>query len=358
MSNFHGVAEESNAEITAVCDIWAKNLDRGAKQVQEWWGKEPRKCRHLDEILALKDLDGLIVATADFQHAKMLAQTVRAGKDIYCEKPMANDLHDGKDALKAVEETGRIVQIGTQRRSEGIWPAAAEMIRSGILGTISKVECEWNYFGPRWRRDDVDEVKEQDTDWKAFLMGKKYRPWDPHQYMEWRLYKDFSGGIPDQWMSHIIDVVHLLTGEQFPKSVVAHGGTYVWKDGRENGDTFHALLEYPKGFLVSYSTKFGNSAGDGMKIYGTNGTLDCNTWKITGEGGGGDGKIKEEIVIQPQPNVSHMKNWLDCVRSRKPTNADIHAGYSHALAIIMATRALHSGKKVSYDPVKQEMHEA
>ena len=356
MGDFHKAADAANAEITAVCDIWTVNQDRGAKMVKDWWGKEPRRFRNLEDMLALDDLDGVIVATADFQHARMLAQAVKAGKDVYCEKPMANDLEDAENALKAVTDSGRVVQIGTQRRSDGTHAAAAELMKSGVLGTICKVDVSWNYYGARWRRGDLNEVKEQDVDWKRFLMGKRYRPFDPHQYMEWRLFRDFSSGIPDQWMSHMIDVVHWLTGEQFPSSVVAHGGTYVWKDGRENGDTFQALLEYPKGFLASYSTTFGNDAGNSTKIYGTKGMLDCDTWKCTGSGGG-DQKITEEIAIKALPSVSHMGNWLDCMRSRKQPNASILGAYSSSVAVIMATRALHSGTKVMYDPSTQEMDE-
>lgn len=351
------VSEQCNAEITAVCDIWKVNLERGAARVKEIWGVEPRKFRYIEDILELDDLDGVIIATADFQHAKMLTQAVRAGKDVYCEKPFANDLKDAKKALAAVKESKCVVQIGTQRRSDGAYPAAAKFVQNGGLGVLSKVEVSWNYFGARWRRSDVNEVTEADTDWKRFLMGKRYRPFDPHQYMEWRLYRDFSSGIPDQWMSHMIDVVHWITGEQYPLSAVAHGGVYVWKDGRENADTFHALLEYSKGFLCSYSTMFGNASPDVFKLYGTYGTLDCQTWTVTGEGGGGEKKWKEEIKIHPQPSENHMKNWLDCMRSRKTPNAHVETGYSHAVATIMATRALHSGRKVIYDPKEMEIRE-
>ncbi|MDI6827846.1 MAG: Gfo/Idh/MocA family oxidoreductase [Armatimonadota bacterium] len=355
-SDLFNVSKECNAEITAVCDIWTVNLERGAAKVKELWGTEPRKFRHIEDILALDDLDGVIIATADFQHAKMLVQAIKAGKDVYCEKPMANDMKDARNVLKAYRESKCIVQIGTQRRSEGVYAAAARFIQGGGLGTLSKVDVSWNYFGARWRRDDVNEVRKEDTDWKRFLMGKKYRPWDPHQYMEWRLFRDFSSGIPDQWLSHMIDVVHWMTGESYPTSVVAHGGVYVWKDGRENADTFQALLEYPKGFLVSYSTMFGNSSPDSFKFYGTNGTLDCRTWTVTGEGGGGEKKWKEEIKIKKEPNENHMKNWLDCMRTRKTPNASVEAGYSHSVASIMAARALWTGRKIVYDPKEMEIH--
>jgi len=355
LNDFQKAAKNSNAEITAVCDIWTRNLDACAKRVKDSGSPEPRKFRYMEQLLALKDVDAVIIATCDFQHAKMLAQAVRAGKDVYCEKPFANVLEEAKDALKAVEETGRIVQIGTQRRSEGKYQAAADFIRSGKLGVVSKVDCEWNYFGPRWRRDDVDQVKREDTNWRRFLMDKPYRAWDPHQYMEWRLFRDFSTGIPDQWMSHMIDLVHWIMDEEYPVSAVAMGGTYVWKDGRENGDTFQALLEYPKGFLCSYSTKFANSAGDHTVVYGTNGTLNVETSEVTGDGGGGDDKIKETIKLEKQPNVSHMQNWLDCIRSRKQPNATARMGYSHSVATLMAVHAVESGRKVIYDRDEMEI---
>ncbi len=355
LSDFQKAAKTSNAEITAVCDIWTRNLDACAARVKDWGSPEPRMFRYMEQLLALDDLDGVIIATCDFQHAKMLAQAVHAGKDVYCEKPFANTLDDARLTLKAVEDSGRVVQIGTQRRSEGKYQVAADFIRSGKLGTISKVESSWNYHGARWRRTDVNEVKREDTNWRRFLMDRPYRPWDPHQYMEWRLFRDFSTGIPDQWMSHMIDLVHWITGESFPKSVVAMGGVYVWKDGRENGDTFQALLEYPKGFLCSYSTKFGNSAGDHTMVYGTNGTLNVETLEVSGDGGGGEGKLKEAIKLDKLPNISHMQNWLDCVRSRKQPNAHVRTGFSSAVATIMSVDALESGKKAIYDPSEMEI---
>src|SRR5262249_26544980 len=125
----------------------------------------------------------------------------------------------------------------------------------------------------------------KDTDWKAFLMGRAERKFDPHQYLEFRLYHDFSTGMIDQWMTHMIDTVHMLTGATFPKSVVAHGGTYAWKDGRENGDTVRVLLDYPQGFLATYSSNLINGFGSGCRILAREGTLEYeNNWRLSGEG--------------------------------------------------------------------------
>ena len=129
----------------------------------------------------------------------------------------------------------------------------------------------------------MKQIREEDTDWRKWLLDKPYRPFDPRAYFEFRLYKDFSSGIADQWMTHGIDMVHYLLDDHFPKSVMAQGGVYVWHDGRENPDTFQALLEYPKGFLVSYSTSFGNDCDSSTRIMGKKATL----INIGGEGSRG-----------------------------------------------------------------------
>lgn len=372
--------KDLNMELVASCDIWNKARERGAAMIKGLMGgAEVAQWRNLEELCERDDVDALIIATADFQHAQHLAYAVRAGKDVYVEKPLANDLDDAKEALRAVQETRRVVQVGTQRRSEGSWPAAARFIASGALGKVSYIEQSWNYFGARWRRGDVEsEIREEDTDWKRFLLNRPYRPWNPHYYREFRLYWPFSSGIPCQWMSHSIDAIQWMMGDPYPRSCVAQGGVYVWRDGRENADTFHALLEYPSGYLVSYSTRFGNnsSLGAGPVIYGTNGRLDVPSLTATGDGGGGavtivertrephevridsSKKIGAVVRLQPEPSVSHMRNWMECIRSRQTPNADITAGYSHSVAVIMAIRALHSGRKTYFDAQSHTISEA
>ena len=153
-----------------------------------------------------------------------------AGKDCYCEKPMANELQEAKAARDAVLKHKRIAQIGTQHRSEPYQIAVRDFIKTGALGEVSKVEIVWNYHGPRWRgRSEVSQVREQDTDWRRWLLKKAPRPFDPRMYFEFRLYKDFSSGIADQWMSHGIDLIHYFLGDSFPKSVMASGGVFAWK---------------------------------------------------------------------------------------------------------------------------------
>ena len=247
--------------------------------------------QHPDELLAMKDVDAVFIATPEHSHSPMLKKAVEAGKHAYCEKPMGNVLEEVKAARDAVKKRNLVVQIGTQHRSEPYQLAAREVLRTGVLGDVSKYEIVWNYNGPRWRgRPEVKLIRPEDTDWKTWLMTKPDRPFDPQLYFEFRLYREFSSGIPDQWMSHGIDLVHFFMNETPPRSIVAHGGVFAWHDGRENPDTFQALVEYPT-FLVSYSTSFGNDCDSFSRIMGKKATLiniggeGSPRWKVVDEKG-------------------------------------------------------------------------
>src|SRR6266436_352613 len=270
-----------NAEMTVICDLWKLNREKAAATNAKYHGRAPRTFQYLEDVLALKDVDGVIISTPEHSHSPILKMTVEAGKDAYVEKPMGNVLADVKAARDVVLKSERIVQVGTQHRSEPYPKAARELVQTGVLGEVSKVEVVWNYHGPRWRgRAETKLIREEDTDWRKWLLTKPYRQFDPQVYCEFRLYKEFSSGIPDQWMSHGIDMVHWFLNDSFPRSVMAHGGIFAWPDGRENADTFHALLEYPKGFLVSYSTSFGNDSPSFTRYMGKKATL----MNIGGEG--------------------------------------------------------------------------
>ena len=143
----------------------------------------------------------------------------------------------------------RIIQVGTQHRSEPYPRAAHELVQTGVLGEVSKVEIVWNYHGPRWRgREETKLLREADTDWRKWLLTKPDRPFDPEVYCEFRLYKEFSSGIPDQWMSHATDIVHWFMNDNFPRSAVAHGGIFAWHDGRKIPIRFKLCWNIPKVF--------------------------------------------------------------------------------------------------------------
>ena len=373
------LSSSKNVEMTAVCDLWTHNQERAVAANQKIYGKAPRALRSPKELLALKDVDAVLISTPEHTHSPLLKLTMEAGKDCYCEKPMGNVLAEAKAARDAVRASKQIVQVGTQHRSEPYQIAARDVCRSGVLGDVSKYEIVWNYHGPRWRgRPEVKQIREADTDWGTWLMTKPARPFDPQLYFEFRLYKEFSSGIPDQWMSHGIDLCHFFLDEKFPVSVVAHGGIFAWHDGRQNADTFQALFVYPKGFLVSYATSFGNDSPSFTRIMGKSGTM-VNTggegsprWQFVTEVGTHEDDydvdkkraVKDILLpgdkgLPPQgmgdDDLSHMTNWFDCLRSRQQPNATVEHGFSHSVACMMATEAYWSGKRMYWDTATEQI---
>jgi predicted dehydrogenase len=400
----HLASQQLPVEVAAVCDLWSVAREERAAQVKKAFKLEPKQYQYSEQMLANKDIDAVLIATGDFQHAKLCKEVVRAGKDCYVEKPFANDLDEAKEARDAVKQSTQIVQMGTQHRSEAYQLAVRDIIRSGRIGKIVHIEQEWNVNQERWRFVPKDvgisremlmdtnmewkrwmnqrksRLREEDTDWRRWLLGRPYRPFDPHVYLEFRLYKEFSSGIFDQWLSHGCDLVHLWTDESYPESVVASGGIFVWPDGRENPDTCTAVATYPKGFLYTYKTTFGNSYRSFSRIQGRDGTIEnyggegASLFVVSKEGGRQEiesndagpvysavplvSPAREQAQVVHVPNAAvpnsvgpdddsavHMMNWIEAMRDRKQPNATVDHGFSHSMVCIMASHAYWSGKK-------------
>jgi predicted dehydrogenase len=370
-----------NAEMTVVCDLWKLKREKAAATNAKYYGRAPRSFQYMDEVFALKDVDAVIISTPEHAHSPILKMAVEAGKDAYVEKPMGNVLSEVKAARDAVLKSDRIVQVGTQHRSEPYQIAAHDFVQTGALGDISKIEIVWNYHGPRWRgREETKLIRDQDTDWKKWLLTKPYRPFDPQVYCEFRLYREFSGGIPDQWMSHAIDLVHWFMKDDFPKSAMAHGGIFAWHDGRENADTFQALFEYPKGFLVSYATSFGNDAPSSTRYMGKKATLT----NIGGEGSPRYQWVEEKGTHEDDSEIDkkraskfilpagqsgmppegiddrtleHMANWFECMRLRQQPHCTVRHGFAHSVANMMSTASYWTGRKQYWDASREEITE-
>ena len=380
---FLALAKEQNFEFVAVSDIWNMRRDAAVGFYKEK-GISIKAYRNNEELYEAKDTDAVMISTADFQHANHCKEAVEAGRDAYCEKPFAESMADARAAKQAVEKTEKIVQIGSQRRSTPNYIAANEYIKSGKFGKIVMVEMTWNVNQPgRWRRpNDVPKLREADTDWTRYQMNRPKAAFDPRKYLEFRLFWPYSSGIPGQWMAHQIDTVHWFTDIPHPRTVAANGGIYQWKDGRSNFDTMTAVMEYVNptdnsAFQVVYSSRFTNSAGGVKELYYSNGgMMNLDTNKITPEGGLEEREAKvmglKANLLAPfdlpgarvetsantggdPQTVAHVKNWMECVRSRNQPNANVVAGYNHSIACIMCTAALRTGEKASFDEVKQEV---
>lgn len=380
-------SKDLNFEIVAVSDIWDMRREAGQSHIGKLTGKPVDAVRNNDELYERKDIDAVIIATADFQHAQHGVEAVTSGRDAYVEKPLAHNMPDARAIRQAVHDSGRIVQIGTQRRSSPVYQAAYDYIRSGKFGEIVSVLMTWNVNQPgRWRRPKlVAGLREEQVDWKRFLLNNPPEPFDPRKYLEFRLFWPYSSGIPDQWMVHQIDTVHWFTGFPRPRSVVANGGIYFWHDGRKNWDTMTAVFDYgplddaSNGFQVVYSSRMTNEAGEVKELYYSNGgTLDLDKKTVSPEGGLSK-QYADEMGLQPNllPRISlldsapkiatsadtggdpdtsaNVRNWMECVRSRETPNANIEAGYQHSVALCMTIAAIQTGRRVTFDDTKQEV---
>src|SRR5262245_55203140 len=384
--------KEKNLGVIAVCDIWVHNRERAAADCKRRFGGDVKQVKYSEELLVMPELDGVMIATGDHQHAKLLAEVVKAGKDCYCEKPMAIDLEEAKLARTSVLGSKQVVQMGSQWVSDPYQIKVKEIIQSGKLGQITKIEQVWNDNGPRWhdpKDPDVAAIREQDTDWKRWLLGKPDTPFDPWKYFEFRIFRDYSGGITSQWLSHGIGLVHFYTGTAIPDSIVAHGGILAWPDIRQNPDTFQCLATYDAArFLYSYSSSYGNRFGDYTCIRGKEGTLYAQggegspRWFFVPEQTREDPfdrfeglaemvkKGKAQLITVPgregelppthqsDDSRPHLSNWIDCMRARNPkTNGHVETGFWHSVGTVMATRAYREGKKMFWDRKHEQIVE-
>ena len=383
---FQANCAKQNFDIVGVSDLWRLRREEAKATLEARLGHKVKTYLNNDQLYENKNIDAVIISTADFQHALHVAEAAENGKDAYVEKPFAETMADARKAKAAIEKAGTIVQVGSQRRSTPNYHAANDYIRSGKFGDIVMVEMTWNVNQPgRWRRPgDVARLRREDIDWNRYLMNRPWQDFDPRKYLEFRLFWPFSSGIPGQWMAHQIDTVHWFTGYNYPRSVAANGGIYLWNDGRTNYDTMTAVLDYGpadnpnKGFQVLYSSRFTNSAGGTKEIYYSNGgELNLDTNMVTENGyltegnaaamGMKENKLErfslaDNIKINTDANTGgdpmttlHMLNWMECVRSRKQPNANYMAGYYHSIACIMVTAALRTHEFTVFDPATQEV---
>ena len=378
--------KEMNFDIVSVSDLWKKRREEGQAFLKDKMGHDINAYRNNDELYASKTIDAVFISTADFQHARHCMEAVQAGMDVYCEKPFAETMEDNRAALKAVKASKSVVQIGSQRRSGSNYKAAADFIQQGKFGPITMVELIWNVNQPgRWRRPElVAQCREEDLDWNRFLMNRPKEAFDPRKYLEFRLFWPYSSGAPGQWMSHQIDTVNWFSGLAHPRSVTANGGIYQWKDGRRNWDTTTAVMEYgpendpTTGFQVVFMSRMHNGDDNPSEVYYSNGgELNLINNKVSPKGGlkaGPAAAMKMQPNLLPELSLSevvkvetgantggdalttaHIKNWMDCVRSRQTPNAPVEAGYNHSIATIMANAACRTGEKVTFDSKTQEV---
>ncbi|MBM4090635.1 MAG: Gfo/Idh/MocA family oxidoreductase [Planctomycetes bacterium] len=363
MPGVHAHDKQQNVEITAVSDPWRLRRERAAAQCQEWYGRPARQFVSYRDIVALDAVDAVMIASCDHHHATHLEAAAQTKKHAYCEKPLAMDMASLKRCCDAVKASGIVVQMGTQVRSFSTSTGCRDLFRSGAIGRISRIEQCRNGTKPYWYSwmQRAEELKEEDVDWKEFLMDRPMRPFDAKLLTGWYGYREFSDGPIPNLGCHFIDLYNYIVGTSLPVSCVAQGGTFTWKDEYAFTCPDHAQATwiYPEGLLVSYSTNFGNGSGNVFKIYGDEGVIDLTNWQAPTYSHAGALKPsqapKQETPVAPVETPDHFLDWLQCLRSGKTCNAPIAAGYNHCVPALMAMRAFDTGVRQVYDPQKREI---
>jgi predicted dehydrogenase len=368
----------SLAEVVAVCDTYKGNLNKAKDQVITKGGNTPKTYNDYRDILNDPTIDVVVISTPEHLHYPMAIAALKAGKNIYLEKPIAHTIEQGAEIVKLAEKTGKVVQVGTQNRSNKLYIHAKEMYEQGMIGEVHYIRAFWyrNFettaaVPAAWRYVIPEDASADNSDWNRFLGDAPKRPFDKHRYFQWRNYWDYSGGISTDLLVHQTDISNFVLNKTLPDSCMASGGIYMWgaPDDREVPDTFSAIYEYPKDKLhLNYSCYFGNDYfGYGEQFLGSEGMLEVIDRKKLNyypqKFNGKAVKDRQEVHMdylkdfnQPDATADHFHNFLMAVLGKEKAIAPARAGQIAAIPGHMATLSYKNNKKIWWDQGKDTYH--
>lgn len=360
MEGVHPHDKAQNVEYVAVADPWRVAREEAAARCKEWYGTNVKQCVSYRDIVAMDDVDAVLIASPDHHHSTQLEAVAKAKKHAYCEKPLARNMPELLRAVDAVKEAGIVVQIGTQIRSLPTSTGCHELWKTGVLGKASRIEQCRNGEKPYWY-SFLKDVKKEDVEWDEFLLDAPKRPFDAGVYSGWYGYLDFTDGPVANLGCHFIDLYHYITGLKYPTSCVCNGGVFTWKDEHHFTcpDHVEALWVYPEGLMVAYSSNFGNGGGSRHRYFCEKGQLNLDNWSVptySAEGGPQrDGSIRGVQEVAAVETPDHFLDWLQCMRTGKTTRAPIEAGYEHSVACLMAVESFRTGRRTTFDPATRSI---
>jgi predicted dehydrogenase len=369
-------AAQPDVDVAAVCDVYEPRLDEAVADA----GGKPQRYTDFRRMLDRKDIDAVVVSTPDHWHALMTILACAAGKDIYVEKPLTLFVREGEWMLRAAQHYARVVQVGTQQRSGRHYQRAAELVRGGHIGQVTAVRISsFRNIVPGFSRA-VGDRPLTDTQWDLWLGPAPRIPFDPHRCLyHFRWFWDYSGGQTTNLLSHDLDIVEWIMN-QAPRAVAAFARRAALEGIGETPDTFDAVFDYP-GFNLTWSSREA-AAGlrpRGLEIAGTRGTLVINRSgfeiiadrlvppddqipQFTRERASAEHApprteaIKDEGYEQVRDQfVPHVRNFLDCIRSRQQPISDLATSQRTAASCHLANIAMKVGRTVRWDASKQEI---
>jgi predicted dehydrogenase len=386
-SDTKNAVQVPGVKLVAVADCYTGRLEHS----KEVWGSDLFTTRDYSEILARKDIDAVIVGTPDHWHKQVAVDAMKAGKDVYCEKPMIHLYSDGPQMIEAARANNRIIQIGSQRVSSVIYAKAKELLAAGAIGQLNMVSGRWdrNSSIGAWNYTVPLDASTQTCDWSRFLGTAPQIPYNPEHFFQWRKWKAYGSGVAGDLFVHLFSGTHFITGSHGPTRAMATGGIRFWKDGRDAPDVMLALFDYPEGFNLSLRVNFvdGGEENEGLVFTGSEGTLEI----------AGNSVIVSRVPLQKAPGLmigtftnamqkqieeeywqkypsthpmgapqlgyekyvaahgysdsyDHFRNFFASVRSRQPVVEDAVFGYRAAGAALLSNLSYERGSVVHWDP--------
>ena len=361
-------AAPNDVALTAVCDTYQGFIARAKTRVKTVWGIEPATYVDYRELLADRNVDAVFIMTPEHLHRDMAVAALQAGKHVYLEKPLAHTIEEGFEIVRAWEQSGKVVQVGTQNRSSSLYRKAKELIDQGMIGQVQYVRAFWYRNSlpndPAWRYVIPAEATAENTDWDRFLGSAPKRSWSPERYFQWRLYWDYSGGISTDLLVHQTDIVNFMLSKTTPKTCVASGGIYRWHDDRDVPDTLSAIYEYADNFHINYSCFFGNDHyGYGEQVCGNEGTIEVmNRQDLYFNAETYHGKAPASIAGRKPIHLNgkadfgesdgvnnHFRNFIQAVLGNEKVIAPPTVGQQAAISGHMATLSFRHQKKIIWD---------
>jgi predicted dehydrogenase len=393
----------SGVEVIAVSDVY----DGRRTLAQERYGKAVLTTRDYRELLARRDIDAVIVATPDHWHARIACDALHAGKDVYCQKPMVREISEGHQVIEAQKQTGRILQVGSQRVSSILYAKAKELVKSGRIGQVHLIEAYINRNSAlgAWQYTIPPDASTETIDWDRFLGSAPKCPFEPIRLFRWRNYRAYGTGIPGDLFVHLFTGIHFVMDSDGPQRIAATGGHYYWKDGRDVPDLMTGIYEYPDtpshpGFQVNFSVNFEAGGGEGadsqaFRFIGTEGVLNLSVGnslsisKLPREVDPGttadtfSKSIEEQVLAEhrakypPRPETAnslqqealetfllprgyseqaaHHQTFQNAIRSRTPVVEDPVFGLRAAGPALMSNVSYFERRMISWDPVNMRM---
>lgn len=340
-------------EIVAACDVYKPSIRQTQKDVA------PRAEAYTDyhAVLERNDIDAVVIGSPDHWHVPMTIDAIRAGKDVYVEKPVSHTIEEGEELKRVAASANQVVQIGYQQRSWDHFKQAHDIVSSGKLGKITIILASWyqTYLAVDKARLKINT---SELDWKSFLGNAPEQPFDPYRMARWRWYWDFGGGHLTDLYSHWGDTIHWLMNVDRPLWAQSAGGRYAF-DFQECPDTMTTYWEYPGKFAITYSGTMHSHLDGGNIIFRGDKAL----MKLNRDGFAvyPEGIVRKELTAYPEPEIQmrslargtidHVRNFLDCVRSRKTPNAPVPSSVDAAAASHLGNLSYRAGKRLDWDQI-------